>query len=293
MDLNTCGSDRNRRRETRGRWLARWCLGLCLGASLLGQLSTDLIGQEYAVPDVSVQIAGTVTVPYTITSPTPTSTSGIQFFFRPNAGSDLTIASVELGADALAVRGGQGPEFFNALVQNDQSDPQGWGASGGMIWTFAQTEFVSVGPQPGHFLDITIAAGSTPGVYALEFDDTVPFPTPTLHSLVLPGGGEVPLTGTGNTVTVVAPVQFTRGDTNSTGHFSLVDAVIILAFMNGVLPGGVVTCDASMDTNADANVDLQDVIFLLAYIFQGGPSPTAGICADLTTTADCAASTCP
>jgi hypothetical protein len=71
----------------------------------------------------------------------------------------------------------------------------------------------------------------------------------------------------------VGPVKFIRGDVNNSGHVDLVDSVFLLnwLFRGGPAP----TCIDSADVNDDGSVNITDVVFLNAYLFQGGSPPGA------------------
>lgn len=65
--------------------------------------------------------------------------------------------------------------------------------------------------------------------------------------------------------------QFTCGDVNATGGIDIDDIVYLIAF---VFQGG----DPPMpleagDVNCSGGVDIDDIVYLIAYVFQGGPAP--------------------
>lgn len=64
---------------------------------------------------------------------------------------------------------------------------------------------------------------------------------------------------------------FRRGDSNDDGAVDTSDAVFVLIwlFEGGPAPG----CIAVTNTNGDTDTDLSDVVYLLGYVFLRGPDP--------------------
>lgn len=66
-------------------------------------------------------------------------------------------------------------------------------------------------------------------------------------------------------------VEFVRGDVNGDEEIDLEDLIYLLNYLfKGGLPP--YQMDAS-DANSDGDVDLEDVLYLINYLFRGGPSP--------------------
>jgi len=65
--------------------------------------------------------------------------------------------------------------------------------------------------------------------------------------------------------------QFYRGDPNNDGNMNITDGIYILNFL--FLGGPAPTCRESSDTNNDATVNITDGIYALNYLFLGGPAP--------------------
>ena|GEM_PF-1155662 len=63
----------------------------------------------------------------------------------------------------------------------------------------------------------------------------------------------------------------TLGDTDASGELDIDDVVYLIAyiFLNGPQPQPLFTGD----TNCDGEIDIDDVVYLIAYIFSGGPPP--------------------
>jgi hypothetical protein len=66
---------------------------------------------------------------------------------------------------------------------------------------------------------------------------------------------------------------YVYGDANADGGVDISDAVYLIAyiFSGGPAPEPLLAGDA----NCDGAVDISDAVFLIAYIFSGGPAPCA------------------
>lgn len=64
------------------------------------------------------------------------------------------------------------------------------------------------------------------------------------------------------------------GDANGDGAVDISDAVYLIAyiFSGGPAPSPLLAGDA----NCDGAIDISDAVYLIAYIFSGGPAPCAG-----------------
>jgi len=67
---------------------------------------------------------------------------------------------------------------------------------------------------------------------------------------------------------------YTCGDANSDGAIDISDAVYLIAyiFSGGPAPSPL----AAADANCDSAVDISDAVYSIAYIFTGGPAPCSG-----------------
>ena len=65
------------------------------------------------------------------------------------------------------------------------------------------------------------------------------------------------------------------GDANSDATIDISDAVFLIAYIfgGGPPPGPCVTPTGMGDANGDGIVDISDAVYLIAYIFGGGPAP--------------------
>jgi hypothetical protein len=70
------------------------------------------------------------------------------------------------------------------------------------------------------------------------------------------------------------PGAFHRGDSNATGTTNISDCIAIFGFLFfGHAP--MLACKESADADNDGTIDLTDGIFLLKWLFVGGPEPAA------------------
>ena len=64
------------------------------------------------------------------------------------------------------------------------------------------------------------------------------------------------------------------GDANADGSTNVGDAVFLISYVfNG---GPAPDCAQSADANSDGNINVGDAVFLINYIFRGGPAPDCG-----------------
>ena len=67
--------------------------------------------------------------------------------------------------------------------------------------------------------------------------------------------------------------QFTRGDADASGAINITDGIFILNFL--FLGGPDPTCTAAGDADASGVINITDGIFVLNFLFLGGPNPPA------------------
>lgn len=226
---------------------------------------------------------------------------GLQLCFSYDAG----LVNV-FGVQPLSV---SNPAFFGSYYANFEDTTTGGGpygpgvGFGAVLYDFSLVNtLVMDAPTPVLRIQVYSAATAVPGLTTINF----------VEGLHLPGTfttrNEVsyldPVTGNASSSTIPdfpAPVllfehpTFKRGDANNNGLINLTDPVYILqvAFGFPVPPPG---CFAAMDVNGDGTWEpLPDVLYLLAWMFQGGPPMPGGpVCTtqdDLGLTCD--ASACP
>jgi hypothetical protein len=74
-------------------------------------------------------------------------------------------------------------------------------------------------------------------------------------------------------VTGEAPCTDLIGDADGTGAIDIDDVVYLIAYIFSGGPAPIPWPIASGDANCDCAVDIDDVVYLIAYIFSGGPAP--------------------
>ena len=146
-----------------------------------------------------------------------------------------------------------------------------------------------------------IAIDSDRNAYISGWTSSTNFPTQNAYQVTKSGGKDVFVTkfladfdGDGildesdNCPTVVNPSQldsdsdgigdacdYLCGDANADGSVDISDGVFLIGyiFSGGPAPSPL---DAG-DANHDSGVDISDVVYLIAYIFSGGPAPCEGV----------------
>jgi hypothetical protein len=72
---------------------------------------------------------------------------------------------------------------------------------------------------------------------------------------------------------VLCPETFLVGDANGSGNWDIDDIVYLIGF---VFPPGFPPTPCTItsgDANCSCGVDIDDVVYLIAYVFSGGPPP--------------------
>lgn len=271
---------------------------LLLFCALIFGADTQLSAQSFVfnVEDADINVGDTASLVFSISADVATETSGVSMFMRQAPGSSIEVTGVTGTTELLATNGGAGPDFFESQILNDQTTGQ-WGTFVGIVYDFILVDNVIIDTTvfPVFTYDLLVPAGTAAGVEQMEFDDTAPYPSPTDSLVTVVSGPDVVLNtfgpgGTG-TITVIADITFSRGDVISNGIYTIGDCIKILAWIAGIIP--TVDCVAATDIEGDGDTDLSDVLFMLSWIFAGGPGFSAGICTDVTSTANCASSACP
>jgi hypothetical protein len=73
-----------------------------------------------------------------------------------------------------------------------------------------------------------------------------------------------------------AEEQVVCGDANGDGDVNVGDAVFLIAYVFNGGPAPDPIC--SGDANGDGNTNIGDAVYLIAYVFKGGPPPVEGCC---------------
>jgi hypothetical protein len=107
---------------------------------------------------------------------------------------------------------------------------------------------------------------------ATQIDFVVSVPDEVLDIKILAAtSGDQPQKVSINAVSVIrAPTEFIRGDGNHDGRVDIADAVWIISWL--FRGGPVCSCQDSADANDDRAVDISDGIYVLQYRFGDGPA---------------------
>jgi hypothetical protein len=91
---------------------------------------------------------------------------------------------------------------------------------------------------------------------------------------VMDAASNVDTLSTSITITESPPPPYTCGDVDASGGLSIGDAVFVINYIFG--GGPAPNPLAAGDVNCDGSVSIADAVYLIAYIFGGGPVPCAG-----------------
>ena len=71
----------------------------------------------------------------------------------------------------------------------------------------------------------------------------------------------------------VDPFLFRRGDSNASGDLNITDGVFVLNYL--FLGGPEPTCQDAADSDDNGQLNITDGVRILNYLFLGGPAPPA------------------
>ena len=162
-----------------------------------------------------------------------------------------------------------GADFFQATLNNDTGPGGGWWTLGVVI-AFNGSATILPSNQTilctaSYIVQPTVPTGATLQVTPIN---GVGIP-PTENLLSTPGGIAVPPLLEGGLITVGASF-FLRGDGNGDLTVDVADAVFILAYL---FSGGPADCLDAIDTNDDGSNNIADAISALDFLFAGGSAP--------------------
>lgn len=66
---------------------------------------------------------------------------------------------------------------------------------------------------------------------------------------------------------------FIRGDANMDGRVNISDPIAILRAITGTVATGLMQCPDAGDADDNGGVNLTDAVYLLNFLFIGGPQP--------------------
>ncbi len=251
------------------------------------EYSIDPIPSRYFVPSNPVDTPFTATVRIEQTgTDAPLMTQG---FSMGLAHDPAMLQAVAVNpAEALTALPNGIADFFVTMIQ-----PNGWTAA--VVYATDMVQTIAFSPSQAVLsIDYTTVAPGFAGVnepqaIPLTWTNTLGSPPVENVIVIADGTGNFP-----NLIDAVVPMEpqfsggFMRGDANGDGVVQITDAVFILA---DLFQGGPTTrniCFAANDVNSDSMIHLADPVFLLNFIFAAGPAPSAPYpeCG-LTTIADC------
>lgn len=253
------------------------------GASAIPVQNSGLI-EDGAPPAIFALAAGsaqdiagaTVSIPVSLDN--PMAAEGFSFGLL----HDAAVAAVTGGAQGSvtqATNAGGGADFF--FVNTAPTLPAG--ATGGafvgcVISLSPPFDEIAMGiDQEVAVISYQIGAATTAGqTTSVNFSGDVGNP-PVAIVVSVNGGSQAVGTLVSGSITsdgVVAGQTFRRGDANDDGIVDVSDVVFLAKWLFGVGPAS--TCDDAGDANDNGVLDsLMDPLFLLTYLFQGGPAPAA------------------
>jgi hypothetical protein len=146
-----------------------------------------------------------------------------------------------------------------------------WQHIDGLTWHVYRREAIS----NGSFFRLDDPSGSlaNPGTADTFFVDATVSPDTVYAYLIIPEDQAGNLGPPSEIVTVdTSEPQFLAGDANGDGIIDIGDPIFVIAyiFRGGPIPDPYDAADA----NCDGIVDIGDPIYIIAYIFRGGPPPT-------------------
>ncbi len=206
----------------------------------------------------------------------------------------IIVSKIEAGAAAKALMGGGDPEFWSAKVVSE-------GATLGCVFSMGATvkalpactanQEVAVvtymnggGSQATANVTLSSNLGS-PKVAVVVDVDGVPFEPAIGAGVAITLGGGAP--------------PFVRGDVNQDTKLNVSDGVAIARYVFGLgsQKAKIDACKDSADANDDGAITTADALYVLNYLFTGGPivkAPFPACGADTTVdTLDCTAYQCP
>ena len=248
-------------RRSFGRRLSRLMVSLSV---LAGFGSAEGAGYRFRIPDAASSPGARATL--TVEGEHDVSIQGFSLSIRYPAAS-LSIEEVHFRdtiLDAIGI------DYFQATV-----DP---GAGSLVIGALADAEPPFDGTRiptigralPFLYVEARVAPGAA-GDLPVDFVDGLGTP-PVANLFVVDDYPVAPQELIGGAVRLPGPEpRFLRGDATVDGRSELSDAIRILDYQ--FRGGAVLECFDAADVNDDAVLDIADPIFLLQFLFIGGPTP--------------------
>lgn len=224
--------------------------------------------------------------------PTQAEVQGFSFGLLDGSAVDLVDINLT-GTVTAATNGNTGPDFFASSTAPAGGDG---GTVGVVVSLSPPFDVIAPGTDLAivRFVYEASATALDGDMVNLTFTGGLGNPAVALVAVV--DGNTVVPTTTGGVVTLeeVVDVAYLRGDANADGDIDIADGIWILNFL---WQGGPASpCAAAQDANGDGMGDTSDAMYIIFYQLLDGPAPVGNFpnC-DFADVADCAMSTptCP
>ncbi len=180
---------------------------------------------------------------------------------------DNTVLDADLPVaigELAALDGGGGPDFFGATDTGD-------GVTLGCVYSFLGAETLTFDAVGSAILTIPYSSADPTFVGTTDLDFLNTLGTPPVDNVVVGGQSIDPVSFTGTTVEFTAGAvlaSFETGDTNQDAKKNVADPVYLLNFL--FAGGPDLDCPASGDSDGDGSLDTDDAILMLENYFTGG-----------------------
>ncbi|MGE3163379.1 MAG: hypothetical protein AB7O52_00585 [Planctomycetota bacterium] len=200
-----------------------------------------------------------------------------------HAGTYLTVVDLEAIGPLAAINAGAGPAFFTTNLM--PAGGPGWTV--GVVYNLMGGVFIQFSPAGTAVVEADYTVDNSSLVDAMNcMPQTVTellswsdgLGMPAVANVIVVNGASLASQFENGVVTIntfcILPVDFRRGDCNDDAVANIADIVANIGLVTGSFPFNA-GCPAACDANDDGANDISDSIFLAAYIFQGGPAPSA------------------
>jgi hypothetical protein len=184
----------------------------------------------------------------------------------------VSVTSVDTAGLLAAMAGGSGPGF----IQIGLGDPNGWTA--GVVYDLLGGINEALQDALVFTASYETVAGALVGVdpgpvMTLAWDNGLG--TPPVANVVVVGGASLDANFSNGSITfnAVSTVDFRRADSNQDGMVNIADGIWILNFL--FQGGPMFDCEIASDANDDDLVDMSDASYIFMYRFMGGAPPPA------------------